>query len=516
MLAFPKELLESPPELLLALIESYYVKLHDGSPLHDTNNLETIYKFILDWTEPDQVPIQKSNYIGAIKTGNRFALESPDHIQKLTQELFGSFQEDFSDNVIDDLSKYPMRKFFNEDPWVLFQGWLQSNDRDSYFQEVTSENPDNFLNSTEKLFYLTHGYGRPNKYISGSDLSLRNFIKSAEPSSLIVLMDILNICPARQIPSLILEKLSEIDLKSIDPFHQNILKNVSECMKGAICTNQGCSPDKVKCLQSSLRELGILDTVEYNPSVRVYMTNLSQLKQYEKVIPNKKWDLEQIKDLSNESVSSHLLELPDSELLEIQSMNGEMLINRLDLSQLKNRFRSRLVAEAKNFLLEPKYFVDNGKLVYGRFIDSTLPEVKIESLEESVLNFKALIDPNDRPIDPSVVQELNALIRSPVLEDEIIKTKTKILQNSEMVTRFKGNEDLISKIQDYLKENGKGSWNSFDEVFGDFDGFGDLILYTGDSVPVAMSIENYLKFWSPRLGDILIKTLEHYSQVLQD
>ena len=93
-----------------------------------------------------------------------------------------------------------------------------------YFEQMTGQPWNKFLNESERLFFLTRGYGRPNRYISQRDLFRRQLYLTAQPTALIPLMDLFGVCAGNQNPSVILERLLGIDLSSIDRYHENAVQ----------------------------------------------------------------------------------------------------------------------------------------------------------------------------------------------------------------------------------------------------------------------------------------------------
>ena len=521
----------------LELIQAYYVRSHDGRRITD----EDPSAFIQAWLAPDTTAEVLSDPLTAIQQGARFEAN-----RAMNQEIIDLIFDNripVASVMIDDFANWPMRRAWQYDPWELLQGYIRAINPLDYFEGVTGERASNFMNHTERIFYLTRGYGRPNKYISSSDLNLRRLYMSAVPTALIALTDILLICPTRQNPDFILEGLSEIDLSIIDKFHQTSVIRITQCLNGArLCAArdalspretynspgsfddrcltgtcatglESCNPALISCFENFLRSIGALPIFEYDPSTNIFISNISQLDQYRQVIPDKRWSLEEVMNMPDVYVAGILRRLPDLELLNIETPLSGSLRDNLTLNNLSDRLRETLLDEATRFLTEKRYFLlPSGVIGYGRPVDESLQEMTSQELIESLLDKGALIDPYENPINPDTAEMLFGS-ESTQVQPIIYKTRAMAIENGGYITSltreqrenlvrgFRGlleNEIEVEVLQALLEESGPYAMK--------------LLLWSGG--PVGLDFEDYFRSWSPLYQKILKDTLNYYVQIL--
>lgn len=502
MASFPNEL----QKVDTTLLDTYYVRTHTGQKYAGVGS---ILNFILEWLKPDNVPIL-NDPIEAIQKGHRF---DPKDGLDLYLQLFND-QIIISEAIIEDFSKYPMRSAFTVTgklmkPLDLLKGYIMSKNRREYFQEVTGEPASNFLNETERVFYLTHGYGRPNKFISPIDLKYRKLIMASEGSALIALIDILEICPSNQNPSLVLEKLSDFNLRSIDKFHLNTIGEVNECFRCNSVKQPSCGegfPTIIYCFENLLKKIGALPAFDYDPTENVFRSNLSELNLYQKVIPDRKWSFELVKDMPNTYIQGVIQTLSDSELATLTVPSGASI--NMDLSRLPDRSRSSLLQIVLKFLTQPQYYSlpTPNQFVYGRLADSQLQSISGNELVESIRKHGALIDPYGHPITIATAQMLNEQIANPIITEIIEKTRKRSKENETVSNKAKLRDAFIALLNydlnlDDLKEILKTNRAM------------NLILWSNG--PIAMSFQEYYRLWYPLYSDIIRKTLEYYRIALQ-
>lgn len=543
MAAVIRELESVSPETLRTLIDAYRVRTHDGRSISNENPLE----FILNWLNPDsRAPITDDPLL-AIQTGRRF-----DPKTSLAQETIDGIIGEripVSAAIVSDFANWPMQAFWpvgdttKYDPWQLLQGYLRTADRASYFIELTGESPNSFLNETEKIFYLTRGYGRPNKYISPTDLQLRQTFMSAAPTALIVLSDLLGICPTLQDPEYILAQLSDFDLRSIDTFHRTTMIRLTECLDQArlcpappsipldsyrspgsfdvVCTLnscsrsttglEGCNPDRVRCFTNLLNSIGILPIFEYDPSLNVFVSNLSRLGSYREVIPDKKWSLDEVRNMPDSYVNGVVSLLPDRELLRIEVPSRGRFIDTIDLTRLSDRLRDNLVDNAVQFLTLKQYFLlPNNRIGYGRRIDDQLEEMSQDELETSILTYEALIDPYEHAISPGTAE---ILLDSTKFQKIIHKTRALAVENSGFINQLTPQQrgNLIGGFERLLRTDIDPEF--LEELVRSQGPFAmKLLLWSGSAV--GLQFEDYFTNWSPGLREIIKQTLQYYVQVL--
>jgi len=435
------------PETLIQLIDGYHVRTHDGKTYDEVGG--DPHTFILNWLKDDARPIR---------------------------EAWG----------------YP--------PEDLVEGYLNASDRNDYFQQFTGISGEkNFLNDTERLFFLTHGYGRPNEDISVADLKARQIYIQAPPTALIALSDILGVCPTNQDPDFIREKLSELKLIGIDSFHETVVVKITECLRNC----KPCSTEAIECFREFLRSIGVLDVITYNPTTNVFESNISQLSLYKSVIPDKHWSLQEILGMPDVYVKSTLEELSDQQLITIEAPHVGPF--QPDLPTL----RSRLIQEAMNFLTQKRYFfLGNGQVGFGRPIDEELQQMALEELFESFQTHEAFIDPYGNPVGDDDIKLLMNFESEQLLE----KRNARVLKNIQLISALDPEKrgDIVKKLQE---EN--LPLTQLQEVFTDESG--ELILWAKQNqewIPINIDWNTYFELWSPRYSKIIRDSIEYYTSGL--
>lgn len=540
MAAFPQELHHTSSDFLLQLLDHYYVRTHYGESYQGPAQFDAIMTFIAQWLTPE-IPTNKSiNVVDAIQQGIPFQSNDETIIDQIFEDRIP-----VSTEIINDFAKYPIRKAFNYDPWDLLLGYVRADDRNQYFENITGQSSNNFLNHTERIFYLTRGYGRPNKFISHLDFELRNFFIQASPTALIALSDIFGICPTRQDPDFILEKLSGTNLRTIDKFHRDTVAAITKCLGyGNICTTQNynvlqfpyeqvgnfdvsgslptsdsmsCDQSKVTCFREFLKTIGALPIFEYDPANNVFISNISQLDEYKNVIPTKEWSLQEYQDLPDVLVIANLQKLPDLELLNITSY-GFRYVDQVDLTQLNTRLRSRLVAGAIQFLTKPHFFIQSDQLYYGRLIDSNINPIVIDDLIENIDNHGALIDANGHVIDINTAEDLYNRYGSETFRQAIIKTQARAIENVNLLTTIspEQKERLRKGFQSIINLNYDDNINIDDLNLMIKGPFRRLILWSNENDwdAIAINFEEYFKYWAPLYPQIIKDTINYYIQTL--
>ena len=388
------------------LTVAYYVRQHNGQPFVGGSETE----WIGEWLKPDSVPQLEHDPIGAIRQGFTFNLNhTPSTILK---DIFGSFP--VPQITLEHFAKYPMRMAFGVDPWDLLQGYIRATSPEMYFTRwAGGARYEDFLNHTERIFYLTRGYGVPNPNISESDLLLRKIYMKVAPTALIALSDIFEVCATRQDPDLIREQLTCYPLVSIDHFHQKTVEEISDCLEEVrLCSIQStcsvnqncaptpsvsldtCTPERVECYKRFLDTKGIISLFEYDPHFNVFVSNISQLDFYRTVIPGKTWDPSEVLNMHPLYVRGILNHLPDYELLKI----GAFEAPPEGLESIDKRLRSVLLRDILDALLIPRWIRQGNTIIYGRAID-TPREFSLEEFIGAIRENEALIDPAGNVLD---------------------------------------------------------------------------------------------------------------------
>jgi len=537
MASFYTELSSSSSEEVASLIDGYWVRRHNGEEIQPGDDP---LAFILEWLQPDypESPIYDTTEgaLQAVQQGLPFDPNSASQTDVL-EVLLGDTLNVNAD-VIEDLGRYPMRNAWNAKSWDLYQGFLHSDNRREYFERITGASAADFLNDTERLFYLTRGYGRPNKYISGTDLLYRQFIQNSSPTALIVLSDLLGVCPGLQDPAAVLEGLSSVNLHSIDKYHYHLMDRVNKCLKMSICTAVGtpqsqsfcpgdtCSPrqfyglencdlNSVNCYKDLLRSTGAIDTVEYDPSTNVLVSNLSQADLYRNVVLDKKWSIDEVRNLPDAYVEGVLKLLPDQELLKITA-DGVALVDTIDLDSLEQRLRENLLNSAVAFLIESRFIFVGDQVRYGRLVDDLLDEYPAADVLETIREHKALLDPDGHPLTTDEAEILLQSHPDDDLQEAIYETQAQEINNIQYLNGLLPSErDALFKIFNTASEDGV-EIEALGKIVSEFPQAGPLILWgkRRNWIPVAMTLEEYFRDWSPDWRQLIETTADYYRRTL--
>lgn len=344
-----------------------------------------------------------------------------------------------------------------------------------------------FLNKSEQNFFLTYGYGKPNNHISLTDAEFRSFYSNANPTALIALSDILSVCATRQNPDIIREALGEINLKSIDKYHQGAVKVITNCLDS--------SNNKLECFKEFLLSIGALPVFDYDPYHNVYISNISQLNEYTKVQINKSWNFEEIRNMPDLIVETYIRTLSDTEILKISvNLQSSQIIkyqDTLDLSILKNRLRSNLVDGAIKFLTKFDYYPYGNIIYYGRLVDDNMKIMTFNELKNSIDKYGALIDPYGNAID------YNTKIAKDNFKEYVSKTRVYEMQN-----------------KNFTNNKLRAIFESSEDLDADLEGDARKLILWSKGYPVAMNFDEYFKLWSPLFTDIIKDTVEYYKSIL--
>ena len=526
------ELLTLTPEELNRLIGEYYVRTHNGEEILQG---ESQINFILNWLASDytEFPVLDSaeQVYQAIQQGRPFDPESASQTEVLDMLLGGRVL--VNSNVLEDFGYYPIQTSFGRDAWELFQGYLNSNNRKEYFEGITGAPASDFLNETERLFYLTRGYGRPNKYISKTDLNGRQFIQNSAPTALVVLSDLLGVCPTLQDPNTVLEGLSSIDLRTIDSYYHGLMERINECLGSkrlcqgigrplsmGVCDPQSCPEGRqfyslnncdmpsLMCFRDLLNSIGALNTVEYDPTHNVFISNLSQAGLYRDVVLDKNWSMDEVQGLPDVCVESTLKRLPDQELLKIKA-DGMTLLDEISLDDLNSRLRENLLKEAGRFLTKPRFLIDGQQVKYGRLVDEVMDEYPLTDLLRSIRDHGALIDPQGHAL---TLEEAEALPENDVVSDVLYRTRAAQINNLQYLSGLLPSErDGIFQLFNSFLADGL-TVDELGQALEELPVGSPLILWDQrlDYIPVAMNFQEYFKDWSPDYRDLIESTADYY------
>lgn len=377
------------------------------------------------WLVPSSKGHVSNNPKSAIKNKMSFDISTNENKQLLLNEIFGT-RYPLSLLMIDDLSLYP----FEFDNYVeLIKCYNAANNSDIYFKYMTGLDPNKFLNHGERLFYLTHGYGKPHKHASLLEYEKRKLLLSCIfPTSFSVFTDLFPDLSYDNIDNstIIKEKLYGYDLTSIPIYHMNafILLNLD--------------------IPSTLNKLGIYsDNLEYLIDKDFYITNCTQIQLYRTVITDRKWYYEEVRNKPIEFIKEYLSTLSDPEILSISvpiSLNTECEFIKFQQSfkqTRKNYYRSKLLENSLRFLTDQKHRILKKYVIFGSMVGNLKVYTQDDFLWQ-LQNFGSLIDKHGNLLTTSEAYELNQTLQSSILLQIINKTIAMELMNDQKFKNFKG------------------------------------------------------------------------------
>lgn len=444
---------------LLELFRVYRIPHHDGPLL---NAIDA-------WLTPAQVEIAKIDPIVAIKKGVAFPATVA-NLMRVYDELFRDKIPFYIVNIRD-FAEYPMRQAFGRDPWELLTAYIKEGD--AVFRRVTKLDPALFLNNAERIFYLTRGYGRPNRHISKRDAQVRSELLCMSRTAIIALSDLLEMCPLRQDPDLILEKLSDLDLGTVDDYYLGTIHTISQ------------SRDE-KSFKQALRDMGISTLVRYEKGV--YISNISQLGMYRNVDPRAVYDPEKVRDLPNMLVYDYLSTLSDDELMSIPKPRYQ--------PKSLPFLRRAILNGAWYYLTQKRVIILGDQVYYGRFVDTPRSPMPLQQVLDHIARKDMLELPNGTFLRVQDADQLAAIDAR--VQKVVDKTKRMALQSTEP----------IDKVA-FLKAM-QPPYNIPEE-------YKSLTAFTqkeGEIFPIAMTLGEYFRYVHPSSPQILEATKMYYLQVL--
>jgi len=254
---------------------------------------------ISNWLQPpDKIIYANPDPLYAIKRGLRW---DPQYLPQ-AREGFSEFRDrPWLDNFLLDLAKYPWQPRFGE-PEILLRTYLGHSWPEKYFSETTGQDYFEFLNETERIFFLLHGYGRPNPHLSAEDYRLRRFFFQVRerPTCLLPLTTWLDSCPK---PSTIMERLSLIRLESLPVDLLTLVQDIFWYAKD------------LRGLNIWLKKHGYHQAREYDIKERCFVCSLPEYQLYQLVNPRLSLKLTNTKGYSTDLVGAYLCLLSDQELM---------------------------------------------------------------------------------------------------------------------------------------------------------------------------------------------------------
>ena len=414
--------------LELSLLDHYHV------PRNDNEDFEYTCKAWIDGPNT----FVNNNPIMAIKKGQKFDITQVD-MSSFIQEAFGSYDPLFI-NVTEDVAKYPIRLvFINSYPELIktVVRLIQESDSRAFFEEITGESSANFLNQLEMIFYIMHGYGRPNPNISEKDMEIRLFLLNSAylyPTSLTVLNRFVRLCATNYSPRDISNKLSDTVLPNIPEFLLAVMKNIVQVLS---------APDFSPVdLEELLLSYGMFPYGEYEPTEKVYYTNLTQIQEYSNVMTDRRFSFKEVRDRPDLFIKMYLNTLSDMEIINMTvTMENTTfaLKNTLKLDTMADRERSHIIARALEFLTAHRFFVLNNKnIIYTRLVDSKHKKISPEELKRDLLKNQCFLCAG--PMSPKEAQEIAKNISDPQTK-EIIADLQELYDNAILHNRA-----LLNKI----------------------------------------------------------------------
>lgn len=272
------------------VFNSYHIQQPDGTP-YPVSNKQQIDKAVKSWLSKPKVKVD-NNPITALSQGLHYPPD-PNYISKI-QEIYHFPKKNkytiLFQNWYVDMSNYPHPNFIEK--VHLYMNTIEyPQENIKYFQSTTTKLYNEFLNHTERLFYIIHGYGRPYPEINYSEYRVRNILLQATPTALLVLTHYYQCAPC---PTVIGECLSRESCLNIPEYELHLIEELS-----AITT--------VKDLHEYLTNKGAHSMIKHHETY--YEHPLIEAYLYQKVDPNLRYE-------SGMSIDK-IEYLPDWELLKI-------------------------------------------------------------------------------------------------------------------------------------------------------------------------------------------------------
>lgn len=496
----------------LAFLVSAYLVSTDG--LNPKNlDKDQLIDLINIWLQPENEILNENAYI-AVSEGVAFDPQRTDLIE-LAQKIFGEnyYSTSIGSRILETLAIYPAKLVFDNSFSKLYKKaaniMIEENEekRNELFTSYTKQNSDLFLNDIEKIFYLLHGYGLPNKNISLKDYEIRQFLISCkiQPTAITILSEFTRMCPTNFSARDIYNKLSDFTLTNIPKTSLEAMKKVVEVLNDP--------QDTMKKFEALLISYGMFPYGEYNRMERVYETNLSQLNDYSGVIIDRRFSLSEIVGKASLFTKMYIMTLSDLEILRIKiTLNNNFTIKFTDyisLNTFPERERKVVVQKAVDFLTEYRYFVlrssNKTEISYGRFIDA---QQKIISLNELM----KLLKTNGclYAIGPLSTQQAKELITNvsnsefqELIEKLLEKYELYRLRNSNYISTIDGNELAVYFSKTLLnselmpKEAKKLAMYSFTT-----------------NEYVSLTFEEYFANMYPQNKNLLNDSITYYSNIL--
>lgn len=275
------------------------------------------------------------------------------------------------------LSGSPLERI---EKWLLMDNNVDENrlamamDPISYFETHCDEMFENFLNDTERCFFLQHGFGIPDQYISLANVEIRQRILRASRSATIALTDVVSASALWQDPDDVRNHLIGMNPSTIDPWHLDMMDELTKNYDDAIAS------------------IGVLPIVTFNPITDALESGVAELSLYRHVINDKTWAFEDVDGKGSENVDKILSHLPDSELLRVSSPFGCV---DDDTSTLSRRLRSFLVEKARRHLTKVRMLSVDGGFCFASPIHASICDVfTLEMLDHAFQQHDALIAPD--------------------------------------------------------------------------------------------------------------------------
>lgn len=379
---------------LKVLIQGYFVLDYYQPDIYDTK--ERCLQLIEHWLKPD-LDLMNRNAYQAVMQRQGFDLLKTDSIA-LAHELFGNnyYSTTIGSVIVDFLAGFPIQLEFGKTTEELIRYAMEimnepsEQKRNELFFKYTKEDPNKFLNDIEKIFFVLHGYGLPNKNISPRDYENRLFCLSCKsvPTTVTVLSNFVRLCVTNFSAREIYNKLSMCDLAQISPFEINVMREVKNALTVySPAPAPAVTTKDLEKFKELLISYGMLPYAEYDRLEDVYETNLTQINDYRTVVINRKFSLKEIVSRPNLFVKSYIATLSDQQILGIAiPLNDDKIIKLIDFLHLQtftDRERKSLEMQALTFLTKNRYFVISREpkdskgnnqypqvITYGKLIDA--------------------------------------------------------------------------------------------------------------------------------------------------
>lgn len=367
------------------------------------------------------------------------------------------------DTMREDLLKWQAVNAFDYiDPFVLLRSYIHGGYKDVYLSNVTKVPVETinkfFINRVEKVFFLTHGYGRPNPYIGSDDISMRTFIIESSPTAITLLSNLVGVEGLHNV----LNALSSIRLTTIPANTINMMMLINTFHESTQFMGES--------IEKTFKEFGILPLYEYDSETNTFTTNLMEVDLYTKVLPERLFSMEEIENKTSDEVSNYIVTIPDDQLLT--------LLGHTNVTKWSRRtMRKRLVSDSVVYLCTAQYKAEGASVIRFRIIDrGTQKTQSRKEFFDRIQSLKAFHD-GDTFFSSEDATSINGDLTADekaCIEDIRQRTNVMIQQNRALI------ESIPARRRDHLVT---------DLINGDLELVDQFMLYTHDGHPIPLTYQ---------------------------